>query len=75
MVMTVDEVCHKLGCKRSRVFQLLRCGTLERAPRFGREIRIYTDTVERAQARPDKARRKIRVVGAPPPVQDSDRQW
>lgn len=48
LVMSVEQVCEVLGCKRRRVFQLLADGTLERAPRYGRALRIYTASVERA---------------------------
>jgi hypothetical protein len=36
-----------LGCKRSRVFELLASGDLERAPRIGKEIRIFRASVDR----------------------------
>ncbi len=49
-VVSVDWVCETLGCKRRRVFQLLADGILERAPRFGRSLRIYKASVERALA-------------------------
>lgn len=49
-----------LGCKRRRVFQLLANGTLERAPRFGRAIRIYKASVERALTWPTPKRRAPR---------------
>ena len=48
MVLSVAQVCEMLGCSRSRVFELLADGTLERAPRYGRQIRIYTASVEKA---------------------------
>lgn len=47
-VISVDEACELLGCKRTRLFELLANGTLERAPRFGRQVRIYRASVERA---------------------------
>lgn len=50
-----------LGCKRRRVFQLLANGTLERAPRFGRAIRIYRASVERALTWPAVKRRAPRT--------------
>lgn len=60
MVYSLEQTMQIMGCKRSKVFELLSNGTLERAPRFGREVRIYKDSVERALARPapDKARGK-----------------
>lgn len=48
MVLSVLQVCERLGCKKRRVFQLLADGTLERAPRYGREIRIFEASVIRA---------------------------
>lgn len=58
MVLSVEEVASRLGCSRRRVFQLLANGTLERAPRYGKQIRIYEDTVIAAQARPTSEQRK-----------------
>lgn len=63
MVESVEQVAQRLGCKRRRVFQLLKDGTLERAPRYGREIRIYSASVDRAlapapQAQPRKRRER-----------------
>lgn len=75
MVMTIEQVCDRLGCKRSQVFKLLREGVIERAPRFGKQIRIYTDSVDRAQARPEKQARKLRAVAAPGPVSRSEIKW
>lgn len=54
--MSVEQAAQMLGCKRRRVFQLLADGTLQRAPRFGREIRILTVSVEAALT-PATARR------------------
>jgi excisionase family DNA binding protein len=59
-VMSVQQVAAKLGCKRTMVFQLIHRGVLEKAPRFGREIRIYSDSVDAALARPEAAERKSR---------------
>lgn len=36
-----------LGCRRSRVFELLASGDLERAPRIGKEIRIFRASIDR----------------------------
>lgn len=47
-VLSIAQVCETLGCKRRRVFQLLADGTLDRAPRYGRDLRIYRASVERA---------------------------
>ncbi len=61
MVVSVEQACNALGCKRSKVFELLSIGTLERAPRYGREIRIYTASVERALLpKTKKARERCR---------------
>jgi len=59
-VLSVEAVGEILGCKRRRVFQLLANGTLERAPRFGRSLRIYRASVERALAPTPVARRRAR---------------
>ena len=56
-VLSIEAVCEILGCKRRRVFQLLNDGTLERAPRFGRSLRIYKASVERALT-PTPAKRR-----------------
>lgn len=63
MVVSVEQAAQQLGCKRRRVFQLLADGILEKAPRYGREIRIYTASVERALAPTATQRRKARGVG------------
>lgn len=61
-VYSVDQAAELLGCSRRRVFQLLADGTLERAPRYGRQIRIQADTVLQALARPAPPKqRKARV--------------
>ncbi len=57
--MSVEQVGELLGCSRSRVFQLLNDGTLERAPRYGRGLRIFRASVERAlQPKPRKGRKR-----------------
>ncbi len=48
MVLSIDQVCEVLGCKRSKVFELLSKGILERAPRYGRDLRIFKASVDRA---------------------------
>lgn len=63
MVVSVEQAADTLGCKRRRVFQLIAEGVLEKAPRYGREIRIYTASVERALAPTASQRRKARGVG------------
>lgn len=63
MVLSIEQTCELLGCKRRRVFQLLSDGTLERAPRYGRSLRIYRVSVERAlQPKRQSARRRARRV-------------
>ena len=59
-VLSVEQVAEILGCKRRRVFQLLADGTLEKAPRFGRSIRVFADSVARAQNPTPAARRQAR---------------
>ncbi len=48
MVVSVEQAGEMLGCKRRQVFYLLNQGILERAPRYGRGIRIYLASVQRA---------------------------
>jgi excisionase family DNA binding protein len=60
-VISLEAACELLGCKRRRVFQLLADGTLERAPRFGRSLRIYRASVERALTPTPAKRRAARM--------------
>lgn len=60
-VYSVLQVAEILGCKRRKVFELLADGTLERAPRYGREIRIYAESVNVALAPQRDAVRKARA--------------
>lgn len=46
--LSLAEVCEALGCQRSKVFELLADGTLTRAPKYGRGVRIYAASVARA---------------------------
>jgi hypothetical protein len=46
--VSVDAAGEILGCRRTRVFELLAAGVLERAPRFGRAIRIFRASVDKA---------------------------
>jgi excisionase family DNA binding protein len=62
LTYSVEEAGNVLGCKRRRVFQLLADGTLERAPRYGREIRIFASSVERALRPVAENGRKRRVT-------------
>lgn len=48
-----------LGCKRSKIFELLRKGILERAPRYGRDLRIYRVSVEKALMPRSKKKREV----------------
>ena len=59
-VVSVEQVAERLGCSRRRVFQLLADGTLDRAPRFGRSVRIYVASVDRALTPTPTARRQAR---------------
>jgi len=63
-VLSIPEVCELLGCKRRRVFQLCADGILERAPRFGRSLRIYRASVERALTPTPVKRRAARRPSA-----------
>ncbi len=56
-----------LGCKRSRGFELIKTGVLEAAPRYGRRVRVFRDSVARAlergpevKPRPAKRRRRTK---------------
>lgn len=66
-VMSLEDVCQLLGCKRSRVFELLRAGKLERAPRMGRLLRITAASVERLLLTPAPAPVRQRRKRPPPP--------
>jgi excisionase family DNA binding protein len=61
MVLSLEETMQMMGCGRSKVFELLADGVLEQAPRYGRHIRIYKESVEQALARPKKKGRKQRA--------------
>lgn len=58
LVMSLQEVQDTMGCSRSRVFELLAQGILERAPRYGAHVRIYRDSVENALARPVRSKQR-----------------
>lgn len=77
MVMSIEEVCELLGCSRAKVFELLRAGSIERAPKIGRRLRIYRDSVEALLARPtdSKRPRQKRASTPPPPVRREDLRW
>ncbi len=59
--LSVAQVCEVLGCKRRQVFRLLSDGVLERAPRYGRELRIFRASVDRALLPPPAPGRKKRA--------------
>lgn len=61
LVMSVDETARVLGCSRRHVFNLLNDGTLERAPRYGRSLRVYSESVRQALTRPEPKGRKSRA--------------
>lgn len=63
-VLSVDAAADRLGCSRRRVFELLAAGTLERAPRYGRQVRIYEASVDRALAPRRRASRARARAGA-----------
>lgn len=63
VVMSVAQVCEQLGCQRRQIFRLLTLGVLERAPRYGRSLRIYTASVLRAlQPAPARGRKRRESV-------------
>ena len=65
MVVSIAQACETLGCKRSKVFELLRAGVLEAAVRHGREVRIFKASVERALLPAPSHGRKRRVPRSP----------
>lgn len=58
--VTVAEAAHLLGCSRTRVFGLLRKGTLKRAPRSGRSTLVTQESIQTALATPEPAARPLR---------------
>ncbi len=52
--MTIDEAAARMGCSRTRVFDLLRDGTLQRARRLGRHQMILASSIESAMAQPKR---------------------
>lgn len=67
---SVLEAAARLGCSRARVFELLKLGVLERATRWGRALRILSDSVDRALLAPlpGKRRRKRRTSPGEIPI-------
>lgn len=53
-----------MGCGRTTVFTLLRRGIIERAPRYGRELRILRSSVEAALIGPQTQAPKKRAQSA-----------
>ena len=65
-VVSIEQAGELLGCGRSRVYELIASGTLEAAPKFGRQLRIYRASVDRALlGHVRSAGRKRRSVGPP----------
>lgn len=50
--LSVEETAETLGCSRRQVFVLLAAGTIDRAPRFGRSVRVLRASVDRALLTP-----------------------
>lgn len=65
--VTREEAQRILGCSRSKVFELLRAGVLEAAPRFGRSLVIFRASVDAAllgeATGGQRRRRRARVTG------------
>lgn len=59
--MSIEATCEKLGCKRRQIFYLLASGKLEAAPRVGRSLRIYAQSVDRLLAHPTDTPRSRRT--------------
>lgn len=57
-VVSVEQAGEILGCKRSKIFELLAEGKLQRAPRIGRSLRIFRDSVDQLLRPAPKRRRK-----------------
>lgn len=62
--VTVEEAAELLHCGRSRVFELLADGRLQRGPKFGRQTVITRESVEalaRGEETEKPKRRRQRV--------------
>ena len=57
-VCSIEETCEILGCGRTRIFQLLKEGALQSAPKIGRNLRIYRASIERLLFPTEQALRK-----------------
>lgn len=69
--LSVEEVCAWLGCKERQVFNLLKSGDLERAPRLGRSLRVTRASVERVmQPKATKARKRPARAFEPARLED-----
>lgn len=53
--VTVEDAAARLGCSRSRVFELLKSGRLYRAERCGRRVLVTSASIEAALAEPESA--------------------
>lgn len=63
--MSIAEVGQVLGCKRTRVFQLLAIGTLTRAKKWGRETRVMRASVEAAIREAEPSGASLRLIPNP----------
>lgn len=65
-LVSIEIVMAALGCSRSRVYELLADGTLDRGPKFGRRTLITAASVRSAihsgpvGPAPTKSRRRVR---------------
>jgi excisionase family DNA binding protein len=64
--LTVEETGARLGCGRTKVFELLAAGTLTSAQRIGRETRVTTASVEALADTPTASRSRPRTTLPPP---------
>jgi len=51
VTLSIDEVCQRLDCRRTKVKDLLRAGDLTRAARVGARTRVTIASVEAFEAR------------------------
>lgn len=51
VTLSIDEVCARLDCRRTKVKELLRAGDLTRAARVGARTRVTIASVEAFEAR------------------------
>lgn len=67
--ITLARAGELLHCGRTRVFELIREGVLEIAPRFGRKTTLVTASVLKALAMgPRKPGRRARAARSTPPA-------